>query len=94
MVDVFHDGIPPAADQGGGAADPESGDARISSAVHSKILADRRVSALEIDVYTADGIVMLNGDVRTRAEATHAARLARGVGGVRKVVDNLQLGRR
>jgi hypothetical protein len=69
------------------------GDRRIASAVKARLLADNRVGGLPIDLDATNGIVMLNGDVRTRAEANRAATLARGIPGVRNVVDNLQVER-
>ena len=68
-------------------------DAAITTAVKSKIVADRTAAALKIDVDTRDGIVTLNGTVDTRAEADRAVALARNIEGVTRVVDNLKVGR-
>jgi hyperosmotically inducible protein len=67
-------------------------DAATTSAVKTKLLADRDVSGLKIDVDTTDGIVTLNGRVPTRTEATRAVALARETSGVKQVVDKLRVG--
>jgi hyperosmotically inducible protein len=68
-------------------------DAAITSAVKSKLLADTAVSGLKIDVDTNSGVVTLNGNVGTKAEAERAVSLARGTDGVTRVVNNLRNGR-
>jgi len=67
------------------------GDARMTSAVKTKLLADASVGGLKIDVDTKDGIVTLNGTVRSEAEQTQALKLARETDGVKQVVDRLTL---
>jgi len=64
-------------------------DPAITAAVKSKLLADTTVSGLKIDVDTKDGVVTLNGNAATRAEAQRAVKLARGTSGVKRVVNNL-----
>ncbi len=68
-------------------------DAAVTSAVKTKLLADTAVSGLKIDVDTTDGIVTLNGLVATKAEADRADSLARETNGVKRVVNNLRIGR-
>ncbi len=69
-------------------------DAAITSAVKTKLLADDMVRGLNIDVDTNHGLVTLNGNVSSRAEANQAVRLAQGTHGVTKVVDNLKVANR
>lgn len=64
-------------------------DPAITAAVKSKLLADKTVSGLKIDVDTKDGVVTLNGSADTRAEAQRAVKLARATKGVKRVVNNL-----
>lgn len=76
-----------AADRAGNAAK----DAGITTAVKTKFLADTDISGLQIDVDTSNGVVTLNGDVRTAAEKQRAVRIARETEGVKSVVDNLKV---
>lgn len=64
-------------------------DPAITAAVKSKLLADKTVSGLKIDVDTKDGVVTLNGSADTKAESQRAVKLARGTSGVKRVVNNL-----
>jgi hyperosmotically inducible periplasmic protein len=66
-------------------------DAEITSAVKTKLLADKTVGGLKIDVDTSNGVVTLTGDVKTSAEKTQAVHLARETKGVKKVVSKLTL---
>jgi hyperosmotically inducible protein len=85
-----------AADRAGDAANRAGTvvtDAAITSAVKAKFLADTTVSGLRIDVDTNNGMVTLNGNVTSRAEADRAMMLARNTDGVKSVNDNLTVGR-
>jgi len=64
-------------------------DAEITTAVKSKLLADKTVGGLKIDVDTAAGVVTLTGDVKSAAEKNQAVHLARGTTGVKRVVSKL-----
>jgi hyperosmotically inducible periplasmic protein len=66
-------------------------DAAVTSAVKSKFLADPMVKGLKIDVDTSNGVVTLNGDVASRAEADKAVMVARNTSGVNRVVSNLHV---
>jgi hyperosmotically inducible periplasmic protein len=44
-----------------------------------------------VDVDTTSGVVALNGVVKTPQERSRAEEVARGVGGVKKVINNLQI---
>jgi hyperosmotically inducible protein len=66
-------------------------DAQITSAVKAR-LAEERVSTLaQIDVETRKGVVELSGAVDSTALKDRAAELAREVGGVRQVANNLRV---
>ena len=67
-------------------------DAAITSAVKAKFLADTTVKGLRIDVDTSNGMVTLNGNVTSRAEADRAMTLARDTDGVKTVHNNLKIG--
>ena len=67
-------------------------DAAITSAVKAKFLADTTVKGLRIDVDTSNGMVTLNGNVSSKAEADRATTLARNTDGVKSVHSNLKIG--
>jgi hyperosmotically inducible protein len=67
------------------------GDAGITTAVKTKLLADPDVSGLKIDVDTANGVVTLSGNVNTAAEKRRAVELAKETTGVSSVKDQLKI---
>src|SRR5262245_29579596 len=66
-------------------------DASITAAVKMKFADDPVVSASAIDVDTKDGIVTLNGTVKSAAEQQKAVEIAQGVDGVKQVKSNLKI---
>jgi hyperosmotically inducible protein len=66
-------------------------DAEITTAVKTKLLADKTVGGLKIDVDTNNGVVTLTGPVKSAAERTQALRLARETKGVKHVDNKLTL---
>jgi len=64
-------------------------DAEITSAVKTKLMGDKAVAGLKIDVDTEKGVVTLTGPVNTAAEKAEALRLAKTTKGVASVVDKL-----
>jgi hyperosmotically inducible protein len=66
-------------------------DAEITTAVKTKLLADKTVSGLKIDVDTNDGVVTLTGPVKTAVERSTAVRIARNTKGVKRVTNKLAL---
>jgi len=66
-------------------------DAEITTAVKTKLLADKTVGGLKIDVDTSDGVVTLTGPVKSAAERNQALRLARQTKGVKSVTNKLTL---
>ena len=67
-------------------------DAAITSEVKTKFLAEPGVSGLNIDVDTNNGVVTLNGTVKSKAESQKAMTIARNSKGVKRVVNNLKIG--
>ena len=69
--------------------DTAAGDAALTAAVKTKLLADPKVSGLKIDVDTKNGMVTLTGTVRSQAEKAEALRLARETENVKNVTDQI-----
>jgi len=69
------------------------GDAGITAAVKTKMLADSTVGGLKIDVDTKDGVVSLIGNVTSAAEKRRALEIARETDGVKSVTDELKVKR-
>ena len=69
-------------------------DCAITSRVKAELLKDPLTTALQIDVDTLEGSVFLTGVVETKAESRRAVEIARSVSGVKKVTNNLQIGKR
>jgi hyperosmotically inducible periplasmic protein len=69
-------------------------DALITAKVKASLAADPQVSALAIDVDTANGVVTLTGVVSSEPERLRAIQLAQGIAGVKRVdAQNLHLRR-
>ena len=66
-------------------------DATITAKVKAALIADETTKAYEINVNTNSGIVELGGFVDSDKARTRATDVARGVGGVKKVHNDLQL---
>jgi hyperosmotically inducible protein len=66
-------------------------DAVITTKVKAAIVADKSLSALDIGVETLNGVVTLTGMVGTAKQTEHAALVARGVKGVKQVVNDLKV---
>jgi osmotically-inducible protein OsmY len=66
-------------------------DAAITTQVKAKFVEDHTVSALNIKVNTFQGTVQLSGFVKSAEEAERAAQLARSVGGVKMVKNDIRL---
>lgn len=67
------------------------GDAGITTAVKTKLLADTAVSGLNIDVDTNEAVVTLKGEVHSAAEKRRAMEIARETSGVKSVKDQLKI---
>jgi osmotically-inducible protein OsmY len=66
-------------------------DAAITAKVKSELAIDPTAKAYQINVDTRDGVVQLNGFVDNQAGKTAAERIARKVGGVKRVENNLDI---
>jgi hyperosmotically inducible protein len=77
------------AGQAGDAISDATANARITTAIKTKLLADSGLAAFKIDVDTTDGVVTLSGKVPSAEEISHAMQLALEVEGVQRVVSTL-----
>lgn len=68
-------------------------DSNTTAAVKARLAQDKVSSLTRIDVDTNDGVVALNGTVESAEQRARAEQIARGVGGVKRVINNLQLQR-
>jgi osmotically-inducible protein OsmY len=66
-------------------------DTTLTTSVKTALAQDKASSLTRIDVDSVKGVVSLNGVVPTAADKTRAVEVARGVNGVKKVNDNLQV---
>ncbi|WP_031405134.1 BON domain-containing protein [Thiomonas sp. FB-Cd] len=66
-------------------------DSAITAKVKAAIFADADLKVAEINVETFKGVVQLSGFVRSRADELKAVEVARGVGGVKTVKDEMSL---
>lgn len=67
-------------------------DAKISSDIQGKFSQDSGLSGKQLTVQASNGVVTLAGAVDNDAQRDAAARQAASVGGVKEVVNNLQVG--
>jgi hypothetical protein len=67
-------------------------DAEISSDIQSKFSQDSGLSSKQLTVQSSNGVVTLSGTVDNDAQRDAASRQAASVAGVKKVVNNLQVG--
>lgn len=67
-------------------------DAEIARAVRAEIAADSQLNPFLVTVDTRDGVVTLSGRVPAADDRVRAERLARGVAGVRGVINLLEVG--
>lgn len=74
-----------------GSAGNMLGDAGITAAIKTKMLADTTVGGLKIDVDTENGVVVLTGNVNSAAERKRALEIARETEGVKSVKDQLKI---
>ncbi|AZS78345.1 MULTISPECIES: BON domain-containing protein [Achromobacter] len=66
-------------------------DATITTKIKAAYVADKQLSALDIAVETNNGVATLTGTVGTAAEADHAAKVTRGIEGVKQVKNNIKV---
>jgi hyperosmotically inducible periplasmic protein len=68
-------------------------DAAITTSVQTTLTSDKASNFTRIDVDTTNGVVYLNGTVQSAEQKARAEQLAGRVDGVKKVVNNLQVGK-
>jgi hyperosmotically inducible protein len=66
-------------------------DAMITAAVKAKLVGDAAANLVNVDVDTREGTVTLTGTVRSEEQRARAVELARGVDGVRAVINSLRV---
>jgi hyperosmotically inducible periplasmic protein len=66
-------------------------DSTITASVKTQLTKDKASNFTKIDVDTVRGVVSLNGVVDSAQTKTRAEQVARSVGGVRNVINNLQI---
>lgn len=66
-------------------------DSVITSKVKTAIFSEPSLSSAEINVETFKGVVQLSGFVNSRGDINKAVAVARGVGGVRSVKNDMRL---
>ena len=69
-------------------------DANLTTAVKTQLARDKVSTLTRIDVDTTRGVVSLNGVVESAEQKARAEQIARGVSGVKNVVNNLQVQKR
>lgn len=66
-------------------------DSNMTAAVKSRLAQDKVSSLTRIDVDSNAGVVALNGTVESAEQRARAEQIARDVGGVKRVINNLQV---
>lgn len=66
-------------------------DARISTAVKSRLIGDKYVDGFQISVATYEGVVTLSGEVGSSIPREQAERLAASVDGVKSVRNEIKI---
>jgi hyperosmotically inducible protein len=72
----------------------ELDDATITTKVEAKMAANPDVSAFNVDVDTNEGVVRLSGTVKSPEAKAEAEKIARGTEGVRRVINDIEVGER
>jgi osmotically-inducible protein OsmY len=73
-----------------GEAKELAGDAAVTARVKTTLAADAKLSALDINVDTKNGVVTLKGTAPDAAARSHATELVKGIKGVTKVDNQLK----
>jgi len=66
-------------------------DSTITASIKTRLLADKYVKGLRLDVDTYQGVVTLHGNVRSYVERTQAEKIARDIIGVKSVVNKINV---
>ncbi|HKA32400.1 MAG TPA: BON domain-containing protein [Candidatus Binatia bacterium] len=67
-------------------------DSTLTAKVKTKLVSEKAANFTRINVDTNNGIVYLNGNVPDAQQKAKAEELARSTDGVKKVINNLQVG--
>jgi osmotically-inducible protein OsmY len=78
-----------AMERGGEQVANATGDASLTAKVKTALITAPDLGSIKINVDSNDGVVTLNGEVKTAAEKTRAENVAATVAGVTSVVNNL-----
>jgi hyperosmotically inducible periplasmic protein len=63
----------------------------ISDSVRQKLAADAVVKGGDLDVVVKDGVVTINGKVHEQRQRDKAEKIAKKVGGVKSVINNIKI---
>ena len=66
-------------------------DSAITTAVKAKFVEDKTVAASSISVETLNGTVQLSGFAKSASERANAEALAKGVNGVKRVINDISV---
>ena len=66
-------------------------DGTITASIKTRLLADKYVKGLRIDVDTYDGVVTLHGNVNSYVERTQAEKIALDIVGVKRVDNKIEV---
>ena len=69
-------------------------DMRIESEVKARLVAEKDANLTRLGVLSSNAVVYLSGSVESSGQRAQAEAVARGVPGVRRVVNTLQVGAR
>jgi len=83
--------VSPVAESAGRGLGEVIDDASITAQVKSELLTHRSTSAAKTKVTTRDGVVILSGEARNRAEKDLVTKLVRDIHGVKSVVNNMEV---
>jgi osmotically-inducible protein OsmY len=79
------------AHEAGQAIADATADARVTTAIKGKLVAERGLESLKISVNTTDGVVTLSGTVPSAEDISKAVLVAMETDGVREVVSTVQI---
>ncbi len=68
-------------------------DSNLTAMVKAQLAREKISTLTRIDVDSNGGVVSLNGTVESTEQRARAEQITRGVGGVRRVINNLQIQR-
>lgn len=66
-------------------------DSKVASVVKTRLLMESEVGGTDIDVDSKSGVVILQGQVKTKAEQDLAIAIAKNTNDVKEVIDNIEI---